>query len=95
MGGAFTGGVLGHAASSTSALERQQQREGFMGRKSIQLRDLPQRCVLARGAVTEQIGLDEVKCGEIALTLEWRESVAAFFVEPETGSSSASANVPH
>lgn len=55
-----------------------------MGRKTIMLRDLAQRCVLARGAVTEQISLDEVKCGEVALTLEWRESVAALFEEPES-----------
>ena len=38
--------------------------QGFMGRKSIALRDVAQRCALCCGPVLEVVELDEVKSGK-------------------------------
>jgi hypothetical protein len=64
-----------------------------MGRASVSLRALAERCEFAMGPVTEQISLDGVKSGEIFLNLEWRETIAAGFPQSEARAAARAANV--
>jgi hypothetical protein len=59
-----------------------------MGRASVSLRALAERCAFAMGPVTEQISLDGVKSGQIFLNLEWRETIAARFPQAEARAAS-------
>ncbi len=109
VGGAIASGVLGAAGglgggggggAGGGASEPHAQPQpppppepGFMGRASVSLRALAERCEFAMGPVTEQISLDGVKSGEIFLNLEWRETIAAGFPQSEARAAARAANV--